>query len=74
MIGAVQVTNSDLFPVNRDSTDRTITKHEPRVESVGGLTPGQVEDGTHQMHEESAVADESDALFGLTVPITMARE
>ena len=74
MVSAIQIADRDFFLVNDNAADRAVAEYEPGVESVGGLTPGQVEDGTHQVHEESAVADDSDALFRLTILIPVACE
>ena len=67
MIGAVEIADSNVFIVDIDAGDGAVVEQEPAFQSVGGVLPGQVKDGAHQMHEESAVADEGDMLFGLSL-------
>ena len=74
MIGAIQIADTDFLLVNADAADRAVAEHEPGVESVGGMAPRQVEDGAHQVHEESAMADECNPVFRLTILIRVARE
>ena len=74
MVGAVHIADGDLILIDSDAANGAVAEQEPGIESVGSLTPGQVEDGAHQVDEESAVADEGDALFGLSILIFMADE
>ncbi len=71
MVGAVEVADGGMFVLDVDAGEGTVVEQEPAFQSVRGVLPGQVEDGTHQVHEESAVADEEDAVFGLTLLITV---
>ena len=74
MVCAIQIADGNFVFVDGDAANGTVTKQEPGVKSVGGLTPGQVEDSTHQVDEESTVADQGDTLFRLTVLIPMPCE
>ncbi len=74
MVGAVEVADGDVFVLDVDAGEGTVVEQEPASQSVRGVLPGQVEDGAHQVHEESAVANEEDALFGLTLPVAVTSQ
>ena len=60
VVGAVEVADGDVPVLDVYAGDGAVIEQEPGFQSVGGVFPGQVEDGAHQVHEEPAVADEDD--------------
>src|SRR5690348_10793603 len=65
MVGAIEVSNIDLFLMNVKPADRTVVEDEPGAHSEGSLSPGKLEDGAHQPHEKSTMADKRDAVHRL---------
>ena len=72
MVSAIQITEGDFRLANVDPADRAIVQHEPGLESLRSMQPGKIQNNTHQMDEESAMADEGDALFRLVIFIRVA--
>ena len=66
MIGSIQIGDDDFVLDEIEAADRAIVEQKPRAQVECGLPPGELEDGTHQVHEESAVADDGHPLDGLT--------
>ena len=71
MVGAVEIADGDVRVVHVDAGNGTVIEQEPALQSVGGVLTGQVKDGAHQVHEESSMADENDALLGLSLFIAV---
>lgn len=72
MVSAIQIAEGDLCFANINPADRAVIEQEPGFESLRSMQPGQIQNDAHQMDEESTMADEDNALFGLAcfIPVT----
>ena len=73
MFGAIGIADGQMLFVDIYAGDGTVVEQEPGYQSVRSVLPGEFQDGAHEVDEESAVADESDMFFGLTILVAMSR-
>src|SRR5574342_1227613 len=72
MVSTIQIGNQHFAVVHVKPADRAIVQHEPGLQSVGSLAPGQIEHGANQVPEEATMTDKYDTLFRLTVPVAVS--